>query len=81
MRQQVQCEPVGMRDCGLGLGLVLGLFRIRDYYKVVKYTSICMAQRRYYCTSNSLRHGSHRFTCKLHHACLGAPGEVHHPGL
>ena len=32
-------------------------------------------------TSNALRHGSHRFTCKLHHACLYSPAAEHHRPL
>jgi len=29
-------------------------------------------------TSNALRHGSHSFTGKLHHACLYSPAAEHH---
>ena len=36
--------------------------------KKVKVTWICIAPSRE--TSMALRHGSHSFTCKLHHACL-----------
>jgi len=32
-------------------------------------------------TSNALRHGSHSFTCKLHHACLYSPATEHHRPL
>jgi len=28
-------------------------------------------------SSNALRHGSHSFTCKLHHACLYSPAAEH----
>jgi len=31
--------------------------------------------------SNALRHGSHSFTCKLHHACLYSPAAEHHRPL
>jgi len=31
--------------------------------------------------SNVLRHGSHIFTCKLHHACLYSPAAEHHRPL
>jgi len=27
---------------------------------------------------DALRHGSHSFTCKLHHACLYSPAAKHH---
>ena len=32
-------------------------------------------------TSNALRHGSHSFTCKLHHACLYFPAAKYHRPL
>jgi len=35
----------------------------------------------YHKTSNALRHGSHNFTCKLHHACLYSPATEHHRPL
>jgi len=35
----------------------------------------------YHKTSNALRHGSHSFTCKLHHACLYSPATEHHHPL
>ena len=45
----------------------------------VKYTSICIAHFTQ-SSSNALRHGSHSFTCKLHHACLYSPAaEQHRP--
>ena len=46
----------------------------------VKYKSICIVH--FYATvSNALRHGSHSFTCKLHHACLYSPAAEHHRPL
>ena len=36
----------------------------------------------FYCNaSNALRHGTHSFTCKLHHACLYSPAAEHHRPL
>ena len=46
----------------------------------VKYTSIYIALI-VVTTSNALRHGSHSFTCKLHHACLYSPAAEHHRPL
>ena len=46
----------------------------------VKYTSICIAHFTQ-TVSNALRHGSHSFTCKLHHACLYSPAAEHHRPL
>jgi len=40
---------------------------------------ICMAH--YASASNALRHGSHSFTGKLHHACLYFPAAEHHRPL
>ena len=46
----------------------------------VKYTSICIAHF-YARASNTLRHRSHSFTCKLHHACLYFPAAEYHRPL
>jgi len=46
----------------------------------VTYTSICIAHFTQ-SASNALRHGSHSFTCKLHHACLYTPAAEHHRPL
>jgi len=32
-------------------------------------------------THKALRHGSHSFTCKLHHACIDSPAAEHHRPL
>ena len=40
---------------------------------------ICIAH--YASASNAFRHGSHSFTCKLHHACLYSPAAEHHRPL
>ena len=49
-------------------------------FKRVKYTSICIAHFTQ-SASNALRHGSHSFTCKLHHARLYSPAAEHHRPL
>jgi len=52
---------------------------VKHFY--VKFGVVGLVERIVVTTSNALRHGSHSFTCKLHHACLYSPAAEHHRPL